>query len=73
MIIDNHKDDKAIPPPKQQTSIWSRPVTCKTTAELKIYGSTSWEKFSKLKESHSVQTAEFAVLQGIDHKPAFHW
>ena len=28
---------------------------------------------SKLKEYHSVQTAELAVVQRIDHKPAFNW
>ena len=29
------------------------------------------EKLSKLKQSHPVQTAKFAVVQRIDHKPAF--
>ena len=28
---------------------------------------------SELKESHPVQTAEFAVVYGIDHGPAFNW
>ena len=32
-----------------------------------------WEKLSDLKESHPVQTAEFAVAQGINHEPAFNW
>ena len=36
-------------------------------------GSTSLEKLPELKESHPVQTAEFAVVQGIDHEPAFNW
>ena len=31
------------------------------------------EKLSELKESHPVQTAEFAVVQHIDHEPAFNW
>ena len=31
------------------------------------------EKLSELKESHLVQTAEFAVVQGIYHEPAFDW
>ena len=35
--------------------------------------STSWERLSNLKESHPVQTAEYAVAQGIDHEPAFNW
>ncbi len=36
-------------------------------------GSTSWEQISDLKESHPVQTAEFALTVGINHKPAFNW
>ena len=26
-----------------------------------------------MKESHPVQTAEFVIAQGIDHKPALNW
>ena len=33
--------------------------------------STFWEQLPNLKESHPVQTDEFAVAQGINHKPAF--
>ena len=36
-------------------------------------GSISWEKLSKLTESHPVQTAEFADAQWFDHEPAFNW
>jgi hypothetical protein len=36
-------------------------------------GSTSWENLADLKESHPLETAEYAVNQGIDHKPAFNW
>ena len=36
-------------------------------------GSTSWKKLTELKESHPVQTAEFAIAQGIDNEPAFNW
>ncbi len=36
-------------------------------------GSSSWEKLSDLKESHPIETAEFAVAMGIDHEPAFNW
>ena len=51
---------------EQQTSIQDRSVTCMTTAGWQICcqwkdGSTSWEKLSELKESHLVQTAEFAI------------
>ena len=36
-------------------------------------GSTSWKMFSYLKESHPVETAEYAHRQGISHEPAFNW
>ncbi len=36
-------------------------------------GSTSWENLADLKESHPLETAEYAVTQGIDHEPAFSW
>jgi hypothetical protein len=36
-------------------------------------GSTSWESLADLKESHPLETTEYAVTQGIDHKPAFNW
>jgi hypothetical protein len=35
--------------------------------------STSWENHADLKESHLLETAEYAVTQGIDHKLAFNW
>jgi hypothetical protein len=33
----------------------------------------SWEKLSDLKESHPLETTEYAVTMGINHKPAFNW
>ncbi len=36
-------------------------------------GSTSWENLADLKEPHPIETAEYAVTKGIDHKPAFNW
>jgi len=36
-------------------------------------GSTSWENLADLKESHPIETSEFAVTAGIDHEPAFNW
>ena len=78
LLVDYHKDDKAISFTEQQISIWGRPVNHKTTAGWQICcqwkdGPISWEKLSKLKEPHLVQTAEFAIVQGIDHEPAFNW
>ena len=76
--VDCHKKRKMTSLTKQQSSIWGRPVTRKTTADWEICfqwkdSSTSWEKLSKLKESHPMQTAEFAIVQRIEHKPAFNW
>jgi hypothetical protein len=36
-------------------------------------GSTSWENLAGLKESHPIETAEYAVTKGIDLEPAFNW
>ena len=73
-----HKDNKAISLTDQQISTCGRPKTWKTTAGLEICwqwkdSSTSWEKLSQLKEAHPVQRAEFAIVQKIDHDPAFNW
>ncbi len=36
-------------------------------------GSTSWENLADLKESHPIDTAEYAKILGIDHEPTFNW
>ncbi len=36
-------------------------------------GSTSWESLVDLKESHPIETAEYAVSKELDHEPAFNW
>jgi hypothetical protein len=36
-------------------------------------GSTIWESLKDLKESHPLEMAEYAITQGIDHKPLFNW
>ncbi len=36
-------------------------------------GSTTWESPKDLKESHPLEMAQYAVTQGIDHKPVFNW
>ncbi len=35
--------------------------------------STSWENLADLKESHPIETAEYAKILGIDQEPAFNW
>ena len=34
---------------------------------------TSWERLADVKESNPIEVAEYAMAQGIDHKPAFTW
>ena len=75
-LIDHHEDDKVISLTDQHNSVKDKPVTQESTAGWKIYcqwkgGSISWEKLSELKESHPVQTDEFAVAQWIDHNSDF--
>ena len=78
VLVDYHRDNKDISLPDQQTTVWGRPITYKTNTGWQVFcqwkdGFTTWEKLSKLKESHPMQTVEFAVAQEIDHKPAFNW
>ena len=78
VLVDSCKDNKVISLADQQTSIQGRPQTCETTAGWQICcqwknGSPLWQKMFESKDSHLVHTAEFAVAQGIDHKPAFYW
>jgi hypothetical protein len=36
-------------------------------------GSVTWESLKDLKVSHPLEMAEYAIMQGIDHEPAFNW
>ena len=77
-LDDCQRNKKGISLTDQQITLPGRSGTHKTTAGWQICCqwkdcSTSWEKLSKLKESHPVQTAEFAVMQVIDHEPTFNW
>ena len=36
-------------------------------------GSIYWENLSELKESHPLETAEYAVYQSLEREPAFNW
>jgi hypothetical protein len=36
-------------------------------------GSMTWESLKDLKESHPLEMAEYAVMQGIEREPAFIW
>ena len=79
-IIDYKCDDSvAIPKTDKyiKTSRGQRRL-CKTTTGWKLLvkwrdQNESWVKLSELKESHPVETAEFAKSRGIDDEPAIAW
>ena len=79
-IIDyKHDDLVAIPKTdKYITTARGQRRLCKTTAGWKLLvksrdRSESWVKSSELKESHPVETAEFAKSRGIDDESALAW
>ena len=77
-FVDFRRDGTALSLADQKVVVKGRPSLRRTTVGWLLCcqwkdGSTSWEKLSDLKESHPVQTAEYAVAQGIDHEPAFNW
>ena len=66
VLLDYHKDNKAISQTDQQITVQGRSVTCKITAGWQICcqwkdGSTSWEKLSTLKK----------LIQCRQHEPTF--
>jgi hypothetical protein len=78
-IIDHKQLDTAIRPsdqkivcPDRRTYMKRSTIAWQVCCQWKD-GSTSWESLADLKESHSLEIAEYAVTQGIDHKPAFNW
>ena len=77
-FVDFRRDGTALSLADQKVVVKGRPSLRRTTVGWLLCcqwkdGSTSWEKLSDLKESHPVQTAEYAIAQGIDHEPAFNW
>jgi hypothetical protein len=77
-FVDFQKDGTSLSLADKKVLVKGRPSLCRTAVDWQLCcqwkdGSTSWEKLSDLKESHPVQTAEYAVAQGIDHEHAFNW
>jgi hypothetical protein len=78
-IIDHKRLDSAIRPldqkvvrPNGHTYLRRSTVGWQLCCQWKD-GSTSWESLADLKESHPIETAEYAVTKGLDHEPAFNW
>ena len=70
VLVDYHKDNKAILLSEQQIKVQGRPETSKTTAGWQFCclfkdDSSSWEKLFNLKESHLVQTADLLLCRGF--------
>ena len=66
------KEDKYITTGRGQRRLWKTTTGWKLLVKLKDQ-SESWVKLSELKESHPVETVEFAKSRGIDDKSAFAW
>eukprot|EP00804_Cyclotella_cryptica_P019398 CCRYP_006588-RA/>CCRYP_006588-RA protein AED:0.13 eAED:0.13 QI:0/0/0/1/0.75/0.6/5/0/864 len=69
-FVDFRRDGTALSLADQKVVVKGRPSLRRTTVGWLLCcqwkdGSTSWEKLSDLKESHPVQTAEYAVAQGL--------
>jgi hypothetical protein len=78
-IIDHRQLDNAIKPsdqevirPNRWTYLKCSTIGWQVCCQWKD-GSASWENLADLKESHPLGTTEYAMTQGIDHKPAFYW
>ncbi len=78
-IIDHKRLDSAIRPldqkvvqPNGHTYLTRSTVGWQLCCQWQD-GSTSWESLDDLKESHPIETAEYAVTKGLDHEPAFNW
>ncbi len=78
-IVDYKKEETALS--KSEARVVTRrgqPRLRKTTQGWKLLvrwrdGNESWVHLKDLKDSHPVETAEFAVARGIDDEPAFSW
>jgi hypothetical protein len=66
-----HSDQKVVQT-EGQTYMKCSTIGWQVCCQLKDR-STSWENLADLKECHPLETAEYAMTQDIDHKPAFNW
>jgi hypothetical protein len=78
-IIDHRRLDAAIRPSDQKvagpdghTYLKRSTIGWQVCCQWKD-GCTSWENLADLKESHPIETTEYAVTKGINFEPAFNW
>ena len=77
-IVDFRKNNTALSIADQKIVVRGRSSMRRSTVGWQLCcqwkdKSTSWEKLSDLKESHPLETAEYATAMNIDHEPAFNW
>ena len=77
-IIDHRSDTSAVLPDDGWTTLNGKKHRRITTKGWKLCvqwkdGSTSWEPLADMKEAYPIQTAEYAVSNGLEHYPAFAW
>eukprot|EP00978_Attheya_sp_CCMP212_P000799 scaffold1663_cov37-Attheya_sp.AAC.1 len=77
-IVDHTKDGHAVNKVDQMVVVNGRSSMKTTTKGWMLCmqwkdGTTTWEHLSKLKESNSVEIAEYAVANEIHLEPAFEW
>ena len=77
-IVDHRKDNKAVSKDNQDVRWNGKTYKQKTTRGWQLCmdwkdKSTSWERLSDMKESYSVEVAEYTEGKGISDEPAFSW
>eukprot|EP00804_Cyclotella_cryptica_P013947 CCRYP_002465-RA/>CCRYP_002465-RA protein AED:0.03 eAED:0.04 QI:0/0/0/0.83/0.6/0.5/6/0/916 len=78
-IVDYRNDPSvAVAQDDQVTVVDGKKIIKRSTRDWELCcewkdGSTSWQKLSDLKESHTLQVAEFAFAAQIADEPAFNW
>ena len=77
-IIDYKKDATAVSMNNRYQIVKGRKYLRKTTKGWHMCvnwrdGTSTWERLADLKQSNSVEVAEFAIAMDITHQPAFAW
>jgi hypothetical protein len=77
-FVDFDKSSTSISLADQNIVVKGRPSKHHNTYGWKICclwkdGSMTWESLKDLQESHPLEMAEYAIMQGIALKPAFNW
>ena len=77
-IIDHRKDSTAVSGVDAYEDKYGKKVLKRTTRGWKLCirlkdGSTMWIALKDVKESNPIETAKYAVANGLDKEPAFAW